>query len=139
MAALEANDDIGLFREPVDDLAFAFVAPLGSDNHDIRHQDPFPAPAPGHLKPGATGQVHLRIKEASVGGKPKSTNHSAPPRRNNGLILRPIFRNAVAWPVAPVAARAPSRAPRPEGPRPSRSAPPRFRPARRARHGTWRC
>ena len=64
MAALETHNDVGLLRQPVDDLAFAFVAPLGSDNHDIRHQDPFPAPAPGHLKPGATGQVHLRIKEA---------------------------------------------------------------------------
>src|SRR4029078_3502048 len=129
MAALEANDDIGLFRQPVDDLAFAFVAPLGSDNHDIRHQDPFPAPAPGHLKPGATGQVHLRIKEASVGGKPKSTTRSAPARRNNGLILRPIFRNAVAWPVAPVAARAPSRAPPPGGRPWSRAAAPPFPPS----------
>ena len=40
MATLETDNDIGLFRQPVDDLAFAFVAPLGSDNHDIRHQDP---------------------------------------------------------------------------------------------------
>jgi hypothetical protein len=40
VATLETDDDIGLFRQPVDDLAFTFVAPLGSDNHDIRHQDP---------------------------------------------------------------------------------------------------
>ena len=38
MATLETDDDIGLFRQPVDNLTFAFVAPLGSDNHDIRHQ-----------------------------------------------------------------------------------------------------
>jgi hypothetical protein len=39
------------------------------------------------LKPGATGQVHLRIKEASVGGKPKSGDDALPGRRNNNLIL----------------------------------------------------
>ena len=41
MAALEADDDIGLLGEPVDDLAFALVAPLGADHHDIRHNDLF--------------------------------------------------------------------------------------------------
>ena len=38
VAALEADDDVGLLRQPVDDLAFAFVAPLGADHHHIRHQ-----------------------------------------------------------------------------------------------------
>ena len=37
VAALEAHDDIGLLGQPVDDLALAFVAPLGPDNHHIRH------------------------------------------------------------------------------------------------------
>ena len=37
VAALEAHHDIGLEREPVDDLAFAFVAPLGADHDHIRH------------------------------------------------------------------------------------------------------
>src|ERR1044072_8314642 len=137
MAALETNDDIGLLRQPVDDLTFAFVAPLGSDNHDIRHQDPFPAPAPGRSKPGATGQVHLRIKEPFVGGKPNSADNKVPAGCNNGLILRTIFRNAAAWPVAPAAARAPLQAPFPEDRSRSRSTPPRCRQGRRARHGTW--
>jgi hypothetical protein len=69
MPALEADHDVGLFRQPVDDLALAFVAPLGPDYHDIRHQDPFPAAAPGRLKPGAAGQVHFRIKDQSGRGK----------------------------------------------------------------------
>ena len=37
MAALEANDDIRPLRQPVDDLALAFVAPLRSDDDHIRH------------------------------------------------------------------------------------------------------
>ncbi len=37
MAALEADHDIGLFGQPIDDLAFAFVAPLRSDDNYIRH------------------------------------------------------------------------------------------------------
>ena len=45
MAALEADDDIGLLGQPVDDLALAFVAPLGPDYHHIRHSTCFPAPA----------------------------------------------------------------------------------------------
>ena len=53
MAALEADDDIGLFGQPVDDLALAFVAPLGPDYHHIRHANLIPAPAPGHFTPGS--------------------------------------------------------------------------------------
>ncbi len=41
VAALEADDDIGLLGQPVDDLALALVAPLGPDYHHIRHQDAF--------------------------------------------------------------------------------------------------
>ena len=37
VAALEANHHIGLARQPVDDLAFAFVAPLGSDDNHVCH------------------------------------------------------------------------------------------------------
>ena len=38
MTALEADDDVGADRQPVDDLTFAFVAPLGADHHDIGHR-----------------------------------------------------------------------------------------------------
>jgi hypothetical protein len=37
VAALEADDDVGLVGEEVDDLAFAFVAPLGADDCDVGH------------------------------------------------------------------------------------------------------
>ncbi len=37
VAALEAHDDIRLERQPIDDLAFSLVAPLGADHHDVRH------------------------------------------------------------------------------------------------------
>ena len=37
VAALEADDHVGPAREPVDDLALAFVAPLGADDGYIGH------------------------------------------------------------------------------------------------------
>ncbi len=37
VAALEAHDDVGLLRQPVDDLALPLVAPLGADDDDIGH------------------------------------------------------------------------------------------------------
>ena len=33
--ALEAGDDVGPARQPVDDLALALVAPLGADHGDV--------------------------------------------------------------------------------------------------------
>jgi hypothetical protein len=38
VSALEADDDVGLLREPIDNLAFALVAPLGADHDDICHE-----------------------------------------------------------------------------------------------------
>ncbi len=38
VAALEAHHDVGLVRQPVDDLALALVAPLGADHHHVRHR-----------------------------------------------------------------------------------------------------
>ena len=40
MAALKAHDDVGGDRQPIDDLAFALVAPLGADHHHVRHRRP---------------------------------------------------------------------------------------------------
>src|SRR5204862_2234716 len=37
VAALEAHDDVGLLRQPVNDLALPFVAPLGADDDNIGH------------------------------------------------------------------------------------------------------
>ena len=62
--ALESHHDVGLFRQPVDDLALALVAPLGADNHHVRHKNFFSASAFRTLTPGGAGQVHPEIKEA---------------------------------------------------------------------------
>ena len=37
VAALVADHHVGLLAEQVDDLAFAFVAPLGADHDENRH------------------------------------------------------------------------------------------------------
>jgi hypothetical protein len=39
MAALKAHNDIGAAGEPIDDLAFALIAPLGTDHCYICHVD----------------------------------------------------------------------------------------------------
>jgi hypothetical protein len=41
--ALKADDDVGLFGQPIDDLAFAFVAPLGADHDNICHEEMSPS------------------------------------------------------------------------------------------------
>ncbi len=43
MTALKARDHIGAFRQPVNDLALAFVAPLRADDHHIGHIGSLPA------------------------------------------------------------------------------------------------
>src|SRR5260370_42590288 len=35
MTALETHHDVGANRQPIDDLALSFIAPLGADNDDI--------------------------------------------------------------------------------------------------------
>jgi hypothetical protein len=42
MAALETDDDVRLLRQPVDDLALSFVAPLGADDDNIGHSRVIP-------------------------------------------------------------------------------------------------
>ena len=61
VAALEAHHDIGAMAEPVDDLAFAFVAPLGADHHDCGHLDTNP-----HL-PGETHAPFDRCSARRLG------------------------------------------------------------------------
>jgi hypothetical protein len=36
--ALAADDQIGFFREKIDDFTFSFIAPLGADENRIRHK-----------------------------------------------------------------------------------------------------
>ena len=59
VAALKAHHDVGLERQPIDDLAFSLVAPLSADHHHIRHgiQSPcakVPSKGAAKNKPGAT-------------------------------------------------------------------------------------
>jgi hypothetical protein len=42
VAALEAHDDVGLLRQPIDNLALPFVTPLGADDDDVGHSQLFP-------------------------------------------------------------------------------------------------
>ena len=37
IATLEADDDVGVLGEEIDDLAFAFVSPLGADDCNVGH------------------------------------------------------------------------------------------------------
>ena len=41
MSTLEANDDVGLLGQPVDDFALPFVPPLGTNHDHIGHEAPF--------------------------------------------------------------------------------------------------
>src|SRR4030088_3498816 len=68
MAALEAHDDVGLLRQPVDDLALPFVAPLGADDDDIGHSRIFPLQLRSyehdrlrkpHCQPGSAGEARF--------------------------------------------------------------------------------
>jgi hypothetical protein len=44
MAALKADDHVRTARKPVDDLAFALVAPLRADDRDVAQSESFPEP-----------------------------------------------------------------------------------------------
>jgi hypothetical protein len=37
MSALKAHYHVGTLREPVHNLAFALVTPLGADDHNVGH------------------------------------------------------------------------------------------------------
>ena len=72
MAALKADDDVGLFGEPVDDLAFAFVAPLGADHDNICHEEMSPEGLMNCSDGSNTGHSRPpRIKDDAAGSKEK--------------------------------------------------------------------
>ena len=48
MAALEPHDDIGAFRQPVDNLALTLVAPLGANHYGVGHFETFSKFGPGN-------------------------------------------------------------------------------------------
>ena len=47
VTALKAHDNVGTLREPIDNLALALVAPLGTDNHNVGHLQTFAKLGPG--------------------------------------------------------------------------------------------
>src|SRR5579883_340630 len=57
VTTLKAHHDIGALREPIDDLAFSLVTPLGADHRHIRHlrilslSAPRAPPHPNPLRP----------------------------------------------------------------------------------------
>ena len=75
MPALEAHDRIGLFTQPIDQLAFTFVAPLGADDHHIRH--------------GSLSDRTLRVTKATLNAKaPARPGLAADPYLIGGLTAR---------------------------------------------------
>ena len=39
VSTLKTYNDVGTLRQPIDDLPFALVAPLRTDDHDVCHFD----------------------------------------------------------------------------------------------------
>ena len=40
MPTLETGDNIGAAGQPIDDLTFTLISPLGADNDNIGHDEP---------------------------------------------------------------------------------------------------
>jgi hypothetical protein len=59
VAALKAHDHVRLLGEPIDDLAFALVAPLGAHDDRVRHRRP-PMKNPG-ARPGSGLETLLAV------------------------------------------------------------------------------
>ena len=93
---LESDDHIGALRQPVDDLAFSFVTPLGSDNNDI-----------GHGTSSGSGPNGVLLAKATGGRNPIF----APPSLWFFQISSGVGANALAF--DPFGGRAP-RAPLPQ-------------------------
>ena len=73
VAALKAHDDVGLLGEPVDDLAFAFVAPLRADHDHVRHK----TRSCGSRPLARTSKLWSPIKEACTRSKASRTRMRA--------------------------------------------------------------
>src|ERR1700731_4635693 len=98
-AALEAHDDVGLFRQPVDDLALPFVAPLGADDDDIGHSRIFPLQL---SKQRAWSVRKIAARSSRSCAQPKSRPGAARMRGtqpDNGSGLATQARTGL-WPAA---------------------------------------
>jgi hypothetical protein len=66
VAALEAHHHVGALRQPVDDLALAFVAPLRADDHHIGHDYSLQTPPKRLLKPIPKTGIGYRKDHAQI-------------------------------------------------------------------------
>ena len=99
VAALEADDQIGVLGEQIGDLALALVAPLGADDDDPRHfavQSTREAPYPPALASPYAGSPRSRsapaARSGSRGAGPRRT--SAWARRRSRTAARPSARRS---------------------------------------------
>src|ERR1700760_1750167 len=75
VAALEAHDDVGLLRQPVDDFALPLVTPLGADDDNIGHFAgvPFATIYATSMTPGNAFEVPpfpvMRPAQITAGGR----------------------------------------------------------------------
>ena len=81
VAALEAHDDVGALRQPVDDLALALVAPLRADDHHIGHVT-FPSESCGQRSRRAANR-HASITASAAERDPSCWRADAPPGTTN--------------------------------------------------------
>jgi len=95
MAALEADDDVSLLGQPIDDLALALVAPLGADHDNVCHEEL----SPGDLSHRAFGldtpPQPLRILDAARRSKAKRPLRRAT-RPTKSLYLLEVQHNCKA-------------------------------------------
>jgi hypothetical protein len=96
MPALEADHDVCLLRQPVDNLAFSLVTPLGADDNDVRHLEMLLS-------------LHLFLVIARLDRAIQYPDASESSNRRLGLLDAPLSRGMTAergYPTAP-GARAP--------------------------------
>src|ERR1700691_5364760 len=91
MAALEAHHDVGLFGQPIDDLALAFIPPLGADHDNICHAGLAQATCERSTLRGDRRQPLIRIMDDHCRGKAQARSMSTKNSRNR-LKLRRIYR-----------------------------------------------
>src|ERR1700719_4803431 len=101
VASLEADDDVGLLRQPIDDLAFAFVPPLGADHDNICHEELSP---PGRwmlIWVGYRPQPWSRILDDVPRSKAKQQPSGQVVRRQAAAIARNLREFAALRQLAP--------------------------------------
>jgi hypothetical protein len=62
VSALVASDGVEVRREYINDLAFAFIAPLGPDHNDVFHISQELSPERSGRETGSRGQFHAFLR-----------------------------------------------------------------------------